>query len=185
MSALQYFNRDTTHQLANSQNSPYAHFAAIMLGCQICFFGSQKSEMKRNTFVKISFFIFGVLTFIVLISSMMSMSWHAPLLAITGLNQIALLAFFAIFYLVEVPESFIAKILGSKLLVILGKLSFTLYLLNMLFIQIYHHIFGQLPSSASTTLQFIFFAILLLFSKFVHNFYEMPLRKRINRLQKI
>lgn len=86
-------------------------------------------------------------------------------------------------YLVNNETDLLPRIIGAKLPIFVGRLSYTLYLFNIIVFEIIQFTLKRNLSEFNLAELAIMFVLLLNVCFVIYRFYEMPLRKLINRLQ--
>jgi peptidoglycan/LPS O-acetylase OafA/YrhL len=94
-----------------------------------------------------------------------------------GYGQVTLLCAALVAGVVLAPRGIVGRALSSPPLVHLGKLSYGLYLWNMLFVDVFIHIFGYLPAHRGAK-TWIGLALLVGVAELSYRYVETPLRRR-------
>jgi peptidoglycan/LPS O-acetylase OafA/YrhL len=162
---------------------PFSHLGALAGGCLVAlpsssdFFAIFKKRFP-NTFSFIGWSCGLTLVYLSHYASPIPFKIDESSLLLCTLSAIMLVA-----YLVNYKDSFLSKVIGSRIPVFIGRLSYTLYLFNIIFFYFYKNMMNK-SLSESNVIQISFTLSMLIFSCYViYTFYEMPLRKYINRFQ--
>lgn len=164
---------------------PIAHLGALAGGSLIAFpkFTEKYLRLKKRFPKIVSTIVWSLALVLIYISH-----YKSPIPF--GLDESSLLlasvaAILLVTNLVCVQNDLISKILKIEVLVLLGKLSYTLYLLNIIFIETFEH-FTSNNVTEMNTIEKIFLLFCLCNASFIiYRFYEMPLRIKINSKQVI
>jgi len=159
-----------------------SHFAALMIGAAIALVESKKCgpELQKRILIN----VLGIFATIILIFGIFQIK--TPILdnQISGTNLIAFFAAIVVFVLANSSKNLILVIFENPFLRHIGKLSYTLYLTNMLILNIFVKIVGAVPKESSPISKIIWALSLYLISLTIYFCLEIPMRKRINLLQK-
>lgn len=162
---------------------PFSHFGALAGGCLVAlpsssdFFANFKMRFPK-IFSFIGWSCGLTLLYLAHYASPIPLKLDESSLLLCTLSSIMLVA-----YLVNHSDSFLTKVIGSRIPVFIGRLSYTLYLFNIIFFHFYMDLMNY-SLSESNVIQILLTLLLLIFSCFIiYRFYQMPLRKYINRFQ--
>ncbi len=94
-----------------------------------------------------------------------------------GYTEVSLLCLLVVLALVAAPAGLFGRVLSWPPLVHLGRLSYGLYLWNMLAVNVFVHYFGHQPGAAGWAL-LAWLAVLVVVAELSYRLVEQPLRRR-------
>lgn len=162
---------------------PIAHLGALAGGCLVAFPATSRFFLQCKERFPRAMTLTGWSCLIGLVYVS-----HYPSPVPFGLDESALLfasgaSIILVGYLVNNETDFLARVFGSKLLVLVGRLSYTLYLFNIIFFEVTQLILKKNLAEFGSTELAVMLVLLAIFCHLVYRFYEMPLRKMINTRQ--
>lgn len=162
---------------------PISHLGALASGSLIAFpFSSSFFERGNELFPK----LMCTLGFVSLIGLVYVSHYSSPLpfnIDPSELVIATILSTFLVGYCANNEHVLLAKLLGFKISEFVGRLSYTIYLFNIIYFQIVQSISGK-NLQEFNFLQLLFLLIfLVVVCQFIYKFYEFPLRRWINSKQ--
>lgn len=164
--------------------APDMHLDALLLGCSIGVayatrkLSSVTATSNRKTIIVHSIFFVGCFGLIALMIFPGAARRLGPVDS-EGFGLVAACSALIVAGLVFLKTTLVHRMLSNRAMVHLGKLSYGLYLFNVLTVEIFKSITGQLPFESK------FFALwivaLLLLTESCYRFIEKPIRNRLNR----
>jgi peptidoglycan/LPS O-acetylase OafA/YrhL len=178
-----FFHSGPGHDVDGLYFGPVSHLGALACGSLIAFPETSNFFVKRSLrFPKSTSFI-GVLSLMGLLyvshyPSPVPFNFDPSSLIFATILSFILVGIFANF-----RSTFLVKIFELNLPVMIGRLSYTLYLFNIIFFQAVEAVTGKKLAYFNALQLAGILVFLVITCQLIYFYYESPLRKRINRYQ--